>query len=185
MNREEYREYLHSDHWLEISHRVKHERMYCCEICGNKILAEVIAMLLNPQHSAWDIPEFVMFAHTVHDLYGDKNRIIQIHHRNYNNLGKEKDCDLACVCAPCHVLLTENTKNNDLDKAWERTHEIVKKLIKQMNNHIKIDDEYNFMSVMDYYDVIGATIVDEEIEEQIEDKLNWCTDFFTIEDEFN
>ena len=176
--KKKYQYYLQSSKWRNKSRYIKNERNYICEICGNKLLFEVIEMLDNSLHPSWNIPEIARFSDTVSERYGDDNKLIQIHHRSYKNIGSETIEELACVCAPCHVLITENTPGNGLENAWLIAFKKAKNILLKIEVQKKLANPELFMGY-----VIKPEF-ESDLEEQKNDYFLFRKDYFDIEDEF-
>ena len=181
MSDKKYAAYLRSRYWRERSKKFKWDKHYVCEICGNHILMEVTEIIRHMYHPSWNIPEISRFVDLVMECKGDKDKLIQVHHRSYKNVGHELDSDLACVCRPCHVFLTENNKNRDLDGAWKITCDQVNGLSKQIKN--TPDGEKEFASFIPYEE--GKTNLDEDLAELKDDYYDFISDVYDTEDEFN
>lgn len=130
----EYREYLQSAPWKEKAKRIKDGKKYTCELCGNHILLEVVAILTNSDHPSWSIYEIHRFAESISERMGDRNKLIEVHHKTYKNLQNEKDGELACLCRPCHVFCGENAVGNSAEEAWRKSQEQVQALLANINN---------------------------------------------------
>jgi hypothetical protein len=75
MTKEKYETYLLSQHWREFSIRAKVAKRYCCEEC-----------------------------HTTEEKARKKFRQgLNVHHKTYENLGREKLSDVEVLCYGCHM----------------------------------------------------------------------------------
>ena len=128
------KEYYNSPEWKQKAKRIKSERNYTCEICGNHILLEVVTILGNSEHPSWSIPEIERFAETIFERLGDQDKLIELHHKTYKNVYNENEDDLACLCRPCHVLCTENSDQTSHNGGWQKTQMQVQKLLGKINN---------------------------------------------------
>lgn len=176
-----YKSYLHTRYWRDRSKALKYEKHFICEMCGNHLLLEVTEIIRNRNHPSWHIPEVVRFVDMVIECKGDKDKLIQVHHLSYKNTGHEPDKDLACVCKPCHVLITENTKDRNLSKAWEVTQIRLKEILQQIHNNP--DGEQEFAAFIPYEEI--KMDLNEELEEAQEDYYDFVKDVFDTEEEFN
>lgn len=131
---DQYQQYLQSSEWKEKSRRIKRERKYQCEICENHILLEVVSILKNHDHPSWGIPEIARFSESILERNGDENRLLDIHHKSYLHLGSEQESELACLCRPCHVFVTENADKYGLYRSWEITIAQVREILKRIDN---------------------------------------------------
>jgi len=131
---EKYKEYIHSKKWSEKAARIKRERKYTCELCRNHILLEVVVILADADHSSWDIPEIKRFAEAIFERSGNRDRLIEVHHKTYKNIYNEWDDELACLCRPCHVFCSENAVGNSEEEAWRKTQTQVLSLLKTIKN---------------------------------------------------
>lgn len=150
-------------------------------MCNNHLLLEVTEIIRHANHPSWNIPEISRFVEMVIECKGDRDKLIQVHHRSYENLGHESDQELACVCRLCHVLITENTRDHDLEKAWEITQDRVRELLRRIHN--TPDGEKEFATFIPYEEI--KTDLDEELEEAKEDYYDFINDLYDTEDEFN
>lgn len=75
MNKQEYYEYLKSTEWKLWAYSVKRKRGWTCEVCG-----------IDNQEAK----------HRFHEE-------LNVHHKNYKNLGREKPEDVLVLCARCHL----------------------------------------------------------------------------------
>ena len=178
--REFYDSYLHTSHWRRTARKVKKQKHYTCEICRNHLLMEVTEILRDRDHPSWCIPEIARFADMVIECNGDQDRLIQIHHKSYKNVGHETSEDLACICRPCHVLLTENMDGIKLDCAWIITVNQVHRILKRIHNQPDGISEFACFVPID-----GETLFfDDDLEKIDEDHFSFREEFFEIEEEF-
>jgi len=56
-------------------------------------------------------------------------RAWQVHHKSYNNLGRESEKDLIALCGKCHKKLSEKVKNNEL--RLKSAHHILRREFKE------------------------------------------------------
>lgn len=75
MTREEYIQYLEGEHWKTFSRRIKKERFFQCERCR-------------------------MDEATSKKKY---RQGLNVHHKTYKNIGKEKPADVIVLCWACHM----------------------------------------------------------------------------------
>ena len=176
-----YKTYLWSPNWIKRAKHYKWEKNYICEMCGNHLLLEVTELIRNRYHTSWNIPELPRFIDSVIEAEGDRDKLIQAHHRTYKNLGHEQSGDLACVCRICHVLISENTHDGDLIHAWDVTQKRAKEILSIINNNP--DGEREFAHFIPYERL--KTENQEEIEEAMGGYSEFKNDIFDIYDEFN
>jgi len=118
---EKYKEYLQSEEWRKKASQIKSDKNHKCEICGNQILIEVIKIIKDPFRESALIEELNRFTETIEEKNWDKNKLIQVHHKTYENIYQENQDELACLCHPCHVFFHEATQGNHWKKAWDLT----------------------------------------------------------------
>ena len=181
---EEYKLYLQSEAWKEKASRIKSEKKYRCEICGNYIVAEVIKVLRNPYHPSSSIPDIARFTEVIAERGSieHKERLFDAHHLSYQRVGCELDEDLACLCKPCHVFFHENADKYGWDKSWEMTvnqvKEILKKVRSQPINHLETD-QMAFFEELSFH-----TEPDPDLIEAAEDYYGFLREFYRTQESF-
>lgn len=179
---EEYKLYLQSEAWKEKASRIKSERNYRCEICGNHILLEILYALENINHPSRRIPEIGRFCEAVLERSGDRERLIEVHHLTYKRKYHELDKDLACVCRPCHVLVTENADKYGLEKSWEITVNQVKEVLKKVHNQPNGQIEFTQMTPVERVAYVPEP--DPDLVEAAKDYYDFLREFYNTQESF-
>ncbi len=181
---EQYKQYLQSEAWKEKAGRIKSERKYRCEICGNHILAEVIKILQNPYHPSNGIPEIARFTEAISERGSItlKERLFDVHHRSYQRIGHELNEDLACLCRPCHVFVTENADKHGLNKSWEITVHQVKEILTKVRSLPKSQIDYSQLTSFDALSF--TTEPDPDVMEAVEEYYEFRRAIYNTQEEF-
>ena len=180
MNKKDYKEYLKSTRWRNRAKHIKIVRGFTCEICDNHLLLEVVELIMNNKRPSRKIPEVARFCERIIEFEGKQEKLIQAHHLSYKNIGNERDEDLACVCHPCHVLLTECAKNKNIKESWNETFKKVNLIIKRFNN--QPDGEREFTRFITFEK--SKTDFDLEMDELDNDYYSFQKEYYEIMDEF-
>ena len=182
---DQYKQYLQSEAWKEKASRIKRERKYRCEICGNHILAEVIKILRNPYHPSHCIPEIARFTEAISERgsIALKERLFDVHHRTYQRISHELNEDLACLCRPCHVFVTENADKHGLNKSWEITVQQVKEILTKVRSLSKSQIDFNQLAPFEEFAFNPEP--DPDLIEAIEDYYAFRREFYNTQERFD
>lgn len=182
---EQYKQYLQSDAWKVKARRIKSERKYRCEICGNYLVAEVIKILQNPYHPSSGMPEIARFTEVISERGSieHKERLFDAHHLSYQRIGCELDEDLACLCKPCHVFFHENADKYGWDKSWDMTVNQVRDILKKVHNQPKSQVEIDLMA--SYEEFSFHPEPNPDLIEAAEDYYDFLREFYNTQERFD